>query len=45
MEDINSQDENQGMITIPAIEVIRKLRTKQDRENFARENSRFFLKK
>lgn len=34
MEEINSQDENQGMIIIPAIEVIRKLRIKQDRLKF-----------
>ena len=43
MEEINKQDENQGMITISSIEVIRKLRTKQDCENFARENITFIL--
>ncbi len=40
MEIINEINEEQRMVTIPAIEVIRKLRTKVDRENFCRENSK-----
>lgn len=40
MEDLNENDNEQRLIKIPAIEIIRKLRTKEDRQNFCRENSK-----
>ena len=40
MEEINIDNGNERMIRVPAIEIIRKLRTKEDRQNFCRENSK-----
>ena len=45
MDNINEQEIQQQMITVPAVEVIKRLRTKVDRQNFCRENSKqFYLK-
>lgn len=43
MEEINIGDDNMRTIKIPAIEVIRKLRTREDRQNFCRENSKLII--
>ena len=43
MEDINEEHAEHRMVTVPAIEIIRKLKTKIDRQNFCRENSKFKL--
>ena len=40
MEEISNDGIGQRMIKVPAIEIIRKLRTKIDRVNFCRENSK-----
>jgi len=42
MEDINSNDEER-LIKIPATEIIKKLRTKEDRRNFCIENSKKYI--
>ena len=41
MEEIGMNEHPQKLIKIPAIDIIRKLRTKIDRQNFCRENSKF----
>ena len=43
MEEINIGDDNMITIKIPAIEVIRKLRTREGRQNFCRENSKLII--
>ncbi len=43
MEEISIDDDNMNTIKIPAIEVIRKLRTREDRQNFCRENSKLII--
>ena len=43
MEDINEENTEHRMVTVPAIEIIRKLKSKIDRQNFCRENSKFKL--
>ena len=35
----NRSNGNQRIVTIPASEIIKKLRTKEDRQNICRENS------
>ena len=40
MEDLNEEQIGPQMVTVPAIEIIRKLKTKIDRQNFCRENSK-----
>lgn len=40
MDNSNEEQINQQMITVPAINIITKLRTKVDRQNFCRENSK-----
>ena len=40
MEEINIDNGNERMVKIPAVEIIRKLKTKEDRQNFCRENSK-----
>lgn len=42
MEEIEANEPRQRVIKIPATEIMRKLRTKIDRENFCRENSKNF---
>jgi len=39
MEDLNEEQIGPQMVTVPAIEIIRKLKTKIDRQNFCRENN------
>ena len=43
MEEIDMNERIQRKVKIPAIEIIRKLKTKIDRQNFCRENSMKFL--
>ena len=43
MEEINIGDDNMRTIKIPAIEVIRKLRAREDQQNFCRENSKLII--
>ena len=43
MDEIEANEQEQRIIKIPAIEIIKKLRTKMDRENFCCENSKFYL--
>ena len=40
MEDLNEEQIGPQMVTVPAIEILRKLKTKIDRQNFCRENSK-----
>ena len=40
MEDINIDNGNERILRIPALEIIGKLRTKEDRQNFCRENKK-----
>ena len=42
MEEANENQIVPHLFTIPIIEIIRKLRTKIDRQNFASENSKYF---
>lgn len=42
MEEIDNNEIEQRMVKVPAIEIIRKLRTKADRINFCRENSKIY---
>ena len=37
---INTEEETHRKITVPASEIIKKFRTKQDRKAFCKENSR-----
>jgi len=43
MEEIGNNEQPQRTVKIPAIEIIRKLKTKTDRQNFCRECSKDFL--
>ena len=43
MEEIRNNEQPQRTVKIPAIEIIRKLRTKIDQQNFCRECSKDFL--
>ena len=40
MDNLNDDEIVPQMITVPAINIIKKLRTKVDRQNFCRENSK-----
>ena len=43
MEEENNNQIGSRLVTIPAINIIKKLKTKIDRQNFARENSTYYL--
>ena len=45
MDDEENNRIGQRLVTIPAMHIIKKLRTKIDRQNFCRENSKYFLLK
>ena len=41
MDNMDNEENAPRTITVPAVEIIKKLRTKIDRQNFCRENSKF----
>ena len=43
MDNLNDDEMEQQMITVPAVNIIKKLRTKVDRQNFCRENSKIII--
>ena len=43
MDNLNDDEMEQQMITVPAVNIIKKLRTKVDRQIFCRENSKIII--
>jgi len=43
MDDANDEEIRTRLVSVPAIEIIRKLKNKIDRQNFCRENSKNHL--
>ena len=43
MDDANDEEIRTRLVSVPAIEIIRKLKNKIDRQNFCRENSKNYL--
>jgi len=43
MDDANDEEIRPRLVSVPAIEIIRKLKNKIDRQNFCRENSKNYL--